>query len=61
MTRPSYKTLNKKRLDTAISIRFEKKQLEKFKRICGKNYQKKIKELVQMYIDAYDRRINDQK
>lgn len=61
MTRPSYKTLNKTRMDTAISIRFEKKQLEKFKKICGKNYQKKIKELVQMYIDAYDRRINDQK
>ena len=42
-----------------VSIRIDTNLLERFKQICGKDYHKKIRELMQMYIDAYDRKMND--
>lgn len=43
----------------AITMKFDAKTLDEFKKIVGKGYQVKIRELVQMYIDAYKRKIND--
>lgn len=53
--------IKKKKYDTAVTMLFEKKQIEKFKTIVGKGYQAKIRELVQMYIDAYIRKMNDKR
>lgn len=44
-----------------ITLMFDKKTLEKFKSIVGKGYQVKIRELVQMYLDAYERKLNERK
>jgi uncharacterized protein (DUF4415 family) len=44
-----------------LTMNFEPKMLEEFKSIVGKGYQVKIRELVQMYIDAYKRKMNDQR
>ena len=44
-----------------ITMKFDEKTLEEFKSIVGKGYQIKIRELVQMYIDAYKRKMNDQR
>lgn len=43
----------------AITMKFDEKTLNEFKKIVGKGYQVKIRELVQMYIDAYHRKVND--
>lgn len=47
--------------DTQINIRIDSKMLNEFKSIVKENYQDKIRELMQMYIDAYKRKINDKK
>lgn len=44
-----------------VTLSFDKKTLDKFKKIVGKGYQVKIRELVQMYIDAYERKLNERK
>ena len=33
--------------------------INEFRSIVGANYQTKIRQLIQMYIDAYKRKIND--
>lgn len=53
--------VKKKTYDTPITMLFEKKQIEKFKLLIGKGYQKKIRELVQDYIDACTREENDKR
>lgn len=44
-----------------VNMAIEPKLLEEFKKITGKGYQVKIKELMQMYIDAYYRKLDDRR
>lgn len=45
--------------DAQINIRIDSKLLKEFRSIVPNNYQDKIRELMQMYIDAYKRKVND--
>lgn len=58
-----FDTSKKRKLiyDTKVTINFEKKQLDRFREIVGAGYQVKIRDLVQCYIDAYDRKVNEYK
>ena len=43
----------------SITLRIDDKTLNNFKAIVGNNYQTKIRELMNMYIDAYNRKKKD--
>lgn len=45
--------------DTQINMRINSKMLNDFRSIVKGNYQDKIRQLMQMYIDAYKRKVND--
>lgn len=47
--------------DDKINMRVSSKLLGEFRAIVGENYQVKIRELMQMYIDAYKRKMNDKR
>lgn len=36
-------------------MRIESDLLEEFKRLCGKNYQKKLRDIIKAYVDKYAR------
>lgn len=44
-----------------ITMAIDSKTLEEFKKIVGKGYQSKIREIMQMYIDAYYRKLNEKR
>lgn len=39
--------------DTHINMRIEKELLDDFKKLCGKKYQNKIRELMSAYVKKY--------
>lgn len=45
----------KKIYNTAVTMLFDEKTINEFKKIVGKGYQTKIRELVQNYIIEYNR------
>ena len=51
----------KSALDTQINIRINSRLLSEFRSIANDKYQDKIRELMQMYIDAYKRKMNDKR
>lgn len=64
MIRIQYKPKNAPRKiiqDDKINMRVNSKLLSEFRAIVGDNYQVKIRELMQMYIDAYKRKMNDRR
>jgi len=42
-----------------VTLMFDERTLNEFKTIVGDGYQVKIRELVNMYINAYHRKMND--
>lgn len=47
----------KKRYNKAVTMLFDEETLDAFKRIIGKGYQTKIRELVEKYIQEHIQRI----
>ena len=47
--------------DKQISIRINSDLLQEFRKITGERYQVKIRELMQMYVDAYKRKANNER
>lgn len=41
------------RLNSNLNMRIESDLLEEFKRLCGKNYQKKLRDIIKAYVDKY--------
>lgn len=41
------------KLNTNLNMRIESDILEEFKRLCGKNYQKRLREIIKAYVEKY--------
>lgn len=41
------------KLNANLTMRIESDTLEEFKRLCGKNYQKKIRDIMKAYVNKY--------
>lgn len=41
------------KLNANLTMRIESDTLEEFKRLCGKNYQKKIRYIMKAYVNKY--------
>ena len=41
------------RLNSNLNMRIESALLEEFKRLCGKNYQKRLRDIIKAYVDKY--------
>lgn len=41
------------RLNSNLNMRIESDLLEEFKRLCGKNYQKRLRDIIKAYVDKY--------
>lgn len=41
------------KLNANLTMRIESNTLEEFKRLCGKNYQKKIRDIMKAYVNKY--------
>lgn len=41
------------RLNSNLNMRIESDLLEEFKRLCGKNYQKRLRDIIKAYVDKH--------
>lgn len=41
------------KLNSNLNMRIESDILEEFKRLCGKNYQKRLREIIKAYVVKY--------
>lgn len=41
------------KLNANLTMRIESDTLEEFKRLCGKNYQKRLRDIIKAYVEKY--------